>query len=89
MKNVIITIALIFGIAIGASAQRRGLFEKGPESDGFEDAYERTYGSPFILPQYHGLDYDGEAPLGDGTLLLLGLGAAYTLKKRKQVKNEP
>ena len=36
-----------------------------------------------ILPD-HGLNTDVNAPLGSGIALLLGLGAAYALKKRKE-----
>ena len=36
-----------------------------------------------VLPD-HGLDADVNAPLGSGVLLLVGFGAAYALKKRKE-----
>ena len=38
-----------------------------------------------MLPQYHGMDTDSEAPLSGGALLLIGFGAAYALKKREKL----
>ena len=73
-------------VTIGASAQDGGLFGKGPQR-GYNtyDYNDRGGDSPFFsLPTSHGLETDSEAPLGGGALLLIGFGAAYALKKRKQ-----
>lgn len=35
----------------------------------------------FYLPSQHGLTSDQASPIGSGTLLLLGLGAAYLVAK--------
>ena len=85
MKKTILTLSIILGIAIGASAQNGGLFGKGPEREESYDTYDRTSSGGLLLPQSHGSgqDQDG-SPLGSGALLLIGFGAAYALKKRKQ-----
>ena len=85
MKNTILTLAIVLGITIGASAQNRGLFDRGPERGYEYEAYDRTGGSALMLPQYHGMDTDSEAPLSGGALLLIGVGAPYALKKREKL----
>lgn len=88
MKKTLITLAIIFGMALGASAQEGGLFGKGPtrgyDNDYYANDYDRTTGL-LNLPGSHGstVDQTGEAPLGSGALLLIGFGAAYVLKKRR------
>ena len=37
-----------------------------------------------MLPTEHGQTNDTSAPLGSGIAVLMGLGAAYTLKKRRE-----
>ena len=36
------------------------------------------------LPSQHGTSNDEQAPLGTGAMLLIGFGAAYAMKKRKE-----
>ena len=85
MKRIALTLAIVLGIAFGASAQNRGLFDLGPESGNSNDAYGRTSGSAFLLPQNHGTGQDqNSSPLGGGALLLIGFGAAYALKRRQK-----
>jgi len=91
MKKLALTIAIVLGISLGAFAQG-GLFQYGFVSD------EEYYGSAFWaidennrlqeglfpgLPN-HNQDDNQNAPLGGGALLLIGFGAAYALKKRKE-----
>ena len=84
MKKTLITIAIVLGIALGASAQDKGLFGLGPQRGGEDYAYT-TREEPMInLPGSHGSDGDVTAPLGGGALLLIGFGAAYAMKKRKE-----
>ena len=84
MKRIAITFAIVLGITLGASAQNRGLFDRGPEHGESYDSYDRTNGG-LILPSSHGTNTDQEAaPLGGGALLLIGFGAAYAMKKRKK-----
>lgn len=85
MKRIAITFAIVLGIAMGATAQNRGLFDRGPEHGESYDFYDRTTNGGLILPSSHGTNTDQEAtPLGTGALLLIGFGAAYAIKKRKQ-----
>ena len=86
MKRIAITLAIVLGITVGASAQNRGLFDRGPESGEAYDTYDRTSGS-FMggLPSLHATGQDQDSsPLGGGALLLIGFGAAYAMKKRKK-----
>lgn len=95
MKKLAITIAIVLGLSMTSFAQwGGGLFQRGAVSD--EEYYgagsyfnytswDRT--DPLLpgLPN-HGYDYNTDAPIGGGALLLIGFGAAYALKKRKEKK---
>ena len=86
MKKTIISLAIILGITLGASAQNGGLFGKGPNR-GYDNEYYDNYGTRdgvFNLPSSHGQTNDESAPLGGGALLLIGFGAAYAMKKRRK-----
>ena len=70
-------------MAIGTFAQGGGLFGKGETRSGTGD--ETRGGALGIgLPDDHGGNGDVGAPLGSGALLLIGFGAAYAMKKRKE-----
>ena len=85
MKRIAITLIIVLGIAMGASAQNRGLFGMGPEHGESYGSYDRTSNGGLMLPTSHGTNTDQEgAPLGSGALLFIGFGAAYAMKKRKQ-----
>lgn len=93
MKKLALTFAIILGITLGAYAQYGGgLFQRGAVSD------EEYYGAGYftyndrisdpnplipILP-FHGETDNQEAPVGSGMLLLIGFGAAYALKKKRE-----
>ena len=93
MKKILLTLAIVLGITLGASAQNNGggLFGKGP-SRGYYDEYYDEYGTRdggmfnFSLPNQHGTTNDESAPLGSGALLLIGFGAAYASLRRKNQK---
>lgn len=87
MKKQIMTIALVLGLGMTALAQQAGggLFYRGERK---QSGYDRNspYWSPFYLPEHGGI-FNGDAdaaPLGGGALLLIGLGAAYAMTKRKK-----
>lgn len=85
MKKTIITLAIVLGIALGASAQNGGLFGMGPSRDMDYQYSTREGESPMInLPGSHGSNEDVTAPIGSGTLLLIGLGAAYVIRKKNK-----
>lgn len=84
MKKLALTLAIVLGITLGASAQNGGLFQKGPDAGEANNFYDRTT-SGLMLPSNHGESGDQNgAPIGSGALLLIGFGAAYALKKRNE-----
>jgi len=85
MKKIITTIAILLGLTLCVMAQNGGgLFQRGtmPDEAYYEDYNTRDGG--LILPGGHGLPDDADAPLGGGALLLIGFGAAYAMKKRRE-----
>ena len=87
MKNILLAIAFVFMMALGANAQ-------GGKTDGFfnyNDNYnDRTSsgGMSIELPSSHytTTDQDG-APLGSGLLILTALGAGYAVKRKRKKIN--
>ena len=81
MKKTITTIALLLGLALGATAPKGGgLFERGDMSEGSH----RNSGTP-LLPMEHNLTGDqpaDEAPLSGGVALLFSLGVMYLTRKK-------
>jgi len=79
MKKLALTIAIVLTMGLGASAQ--SLLQKEEDLD-FRDSPRST--TP-VIPNF-GETNDGDAtPLGSGIAVLLGLGAAYMVaKKRKE-----
>ena len=84
MKKTILSIAIVLGMTIGAFAQNGGLFGKGPERQ--SESYEYSTRNSLMLPSSHGAtsDQSSDAPLSSGIAVLVGLGAAYALKKRNE-----
>ena len=89
MKKLVLTIAIVLGMTIGASAQYfgdngqpngGGLFGRGETRDA--DNGDNTTAP--LLPG-HGLNTNQDAaPLGSGALLLIGFGAAYAMSKKSK-----
>ncbi len=86
MKKLIMTIAIVLGMGAMTFAQdvevyeEAGLFGKGAKM--FQN---RSTESLIDLPSEHGSEDDADAPLGSGIAVLMGLGAAYMVaKKRKE-----
>ena len=85
MKKITMTLVILLGLTMGAFAQQGGLFGMGPTRG--EDSYNtRETGSLINLPGSHGDNADSPAPLGSGTVLMLGLGAAYLVSKKRNNK---
>ena len=97
MKKLTITLAIILGLGISSSfAQGNrynaseevycegegGLFGKGPK------LFSKNGNDPLLpgLPDTHGGDgdSDGDAPLGSGVAVLVGLGTAYLVRKKRR-----
>lgn len=81
MKKLVLTVAIVIGIAASAMAQNPGggLFGKG-ETEATTQSSE--LGGPCLPP--HNQNTNQPAPLGSGALLLIGFGAAYAISKRKE-----
>ena len=85
MKKTIITTAIILGLGLTTFAQNDnhngGLFRKGPEAIEYTD--RDSEGLP-MLPSSHGETGDQTSPLGSGVAVLLSLGAAYLIGKKRR-----
>ena len=91
MKKTIFTIALILGLTMTTFADG-GLFNRGNnakygQNSGFiyfnaQDPVREDVATP-LLPS-HGSDDNVDAPLGSGIALLMGLGAAYLVGKKRR-----
>lgn len=85
MKKLTLTIAIILGMAAGAVAQPSGggLFQRG---DMAETNSSRNNGNALMLPTQHGAtgDQNADGPIGSGIAVLLGLGGAYLVGKKRR-----
>ena len=87
MKKATTIIAILLGMTLGAMAQQNGggLFRRGIVPDEtFYGGVNRTE-TGLMLPVTHGeaADQNG-TPVGSGIAILVGLGAAYVMKKRRE-----
>ena len=82
MKKLVLTIAIVLGLSMTTFADGGGLFQRGA-TEKTPGMYNRD-GNP-MMPG-HGLtgDQDANAPLGTGVAIMLGLGAAYLIGKRRK-----
>ena len=83
MKNILLAIAFVFMMTLGANAQ-------GGKTDGFfnynEDITDRTsVYSDVSMPTYHFTNHDQEgAPLGSGLIIFTALGAGYAVARKRK-----
>ena len=85
MKKTLLTIAIVLGMTIGAMAQEKGgVFQRGAMPDEMNYEYGNNRESGLILPSGHGQTGDTDAPLGSGIAVLLGLGGAYLVGKKRR-----
>ncbi len=92
MKKLTLTIAIILGITMTTFADG-GLFNRGYNAENGYSGYnyfgakveDDNAGSPAmpLLPQ-HGESGNQPAPLGSGIAVLMGLGAAYMVAKKRR-----
>jgi hypothetical protein len=91
MKKLILTSAIILGISLTTFADG-GLFNRGNnakngQSSGYiyfnaKDAVREDVATPMLPP--HGSEENEPAPLGSGIAVLMGLGAAYLVGKKRR-----
>ena len=91
MKKTILTIVLLLGLTMTTFADG-GLFNRGNnakygQNSGYiyfnaQDAVRENVATP-LLPS-HGSDDNADAPLGSGIAVLVGLGAAYLVGKKRR-----
>ena len=84
MKKLALTIAIVLGLGLTtfADPSTGGLFQKGSTPD-----YERGNRTATDMPMLpnHGESTNQDAtPLGSGIAVLLGLGAAYLVGKKRK-----
>ena len=83
MKKLALTIAVVLGLGLTTFANNDGgLFQRGasePTYGLYRDREERL----LVVPG-HGETDNMNAPLGSGVAVLLGLGAAYMVAKKRR-----
>lgn len=92
MKKLVITMTIVLGVSLTTYAQG-GLFHRGASAaDGERSSYALTKdanagaGEATPMLPIHELEDPGNqpAPLGSGIAVLLGLGGAYLLGKKRK-----
>ena len=84
MKKLALTIAIVLGLGLTSFAegnQGGGLFQRGTA----KEMSNRDGDSPMLpsLPM-HNQSTNQDAPIGSGSAMLIGLGAAYLIGKRRK-----
>lgn len=85
MKKLSMTIAIVLGLSLTTFANPNdgGLFQRGAAEPEATELYgTRTGGMP-KLPN-HSETTNQDAPLGSGIAVLMGLGAAYLVSKKRR-----
>ena len=86
MKKLALTIAVVLGLSLTtfANSNDGGLFQRGA-SESTSGIYSNRDGG-LMTPGLPDHDQDGnqDAPLGSGVAVLLGLGAAYMVAKKRR-----
>ena len=83
MKKLALTIAIVLTMGLSVYAQEGGLLNRGVSFDKQQDKgmMKGDVVSPGVPG--HGSDTDEPAPLGSGVAVMLGLGAAYLVGKKR------
>jgi LPXTG-motif cell wall-anchored protein len=91
MKKLIITTAILLGLSLTTFADG-GLFQRGYNAKNGQSGYNLYFNAkntasedvatPLLPP--HGEDNNMAAPLGGGIAVLMGLGAAYMVAKKRK-----
>ena len=86
MKKLVLTIAIVLGLSMTtfANPDGGGLFQRGAEIP--TEGVFRSSDTPMLPIHNQNENQDANAPLGSGLAVLLGLGAAYAVAKKRQEK---
>lgn len=86
MKKYVLILIIALGFEMNLSAQNTDSFFTSSYTE-YRDSSE-DFGNLPSLPNTHGFtyDYQADAPLGGGLLLLTAMGAAYGIRKRRNEK---
>ena len=86
MKKLIITTTMILALTLGGIAQEGGGMLR--RSSEYEEARNsnRMGGNAPMFPSQHNLndDQNADGPIGSGIAVLVGLGAAYLVGKKRR-----
>ena len=86
MKKLAMTLAIVLGLGVATYANGGGLFGQGQaapeESNTSVMSGNRLGGAPVLPPHNQGTSQP--APLGSGIAVLVGLGAAYAVAKKRE-----
>jgi hypothetical protein len=86
MKKLAMTLAIVLGLGMASYANGGGLFGQGQaapeESNTTVMSGNRLGGAPVLPPHNQGTSQP--APLGSGIAVLVGLGAAYAVAKKRE-----
>jgi hypothetical protein len=86
MKKLAMTLAIVLGLGVASYANGGGLFGQGqaaPEQSSTTMMSGNRLGGGPALPG-HGSEGNQPAPLGSGIAVLIGLGAAYAVAKKRE-----
>ena len=84
MKKLALTIAIVLGLGMTtlAGPNAGGLFQRGASEK--TSGMNNRDGNPLLPGHGETTDQDADAPLGTGVAIMLGLGAAYLVGKRRK-----
>ena len=86
MKKLAITIAIVLGLSMTtfADPDGGGLFQRGTSEEASIYGNREGDGPTFPGLPGHGSEGNEPAPLGSGIAVLIGLGAAYMVGKKRR-----
>lgn len=83
MKKLALTLAIVLTMGLSAMAQDGGLLNRGVSFDKQQKGGLRDGDVTPALPGGFGHEGHEDAPLGSGVAVMLGLGAAYLIGKKR------
>ena len=87
MKKLAMTLAIVLGLSVASFANGGGLFghgEAAPEQNNTSVMSGNRLGGGFPALPNHNEGTNQPAPLGSGIAVLIGLGAAYAVAKKRE-----